>query len=811
MLKKITLSRLKNTEFPTIYNQLLLSDELNESQLKTILALSMAFIKFQNKEINDLGYRLILLYSRKTRDYKPLYEISQNNGLIPISKYIYSFLGYGDKYGNLQTEINDIQNNKYQINNVYRTKEQKNLIDFTYENQQRSKVIIAPTSYGKTELIIDMIQKNENYNICIVTPSKSLLAQTKRRIMKVIGNKKIITQPEMYSESEDRVVAVLTQERLLRLLQLHKELSFDMLIIDEAHNLLEKSQKDSKRSILLASVIILCFSKNNNLICNFVTPFMKSLDNLKVKYTNIDFVSHIVTEFVKSELFYFHDIREGKEELYDQYMNNFIPTKNNSRYQTDSELILAKADEKNIIYLNKPKDLEKFAEELSQNKNIIESPIIKKAVSDLKNFIHPEYNLARFLEHGVIYHHGAVPESVRFFIEDLYVNNPELKFLIANSTLLEGVNIPATKMFILDPFKGRGYMNPSSFKNLIGRICRFSEIFDDERGNLDYLLPEVHILKGQYCFKDFTPKGFIRKTKCSVIADFDDVNENPLLENSISDAEEITDANEFIENISDNSIVDIPSTRKVNTFFGKLCFQNNINIFDIVTHEEEITAEINDLSYIATDLNIVFDLLNYIFFKRMSEEINSNSNIRRLQDVKARNFYKMILNWRMLGMKTSDMVLQMLAYWQTLENDELTYVGRWGDEKRGGFRELWTIVANKSNSEKVNLAIVRLKEEFDFIDNEIIKYIEVLYQLELLEEELYLKLKYGTSDADKIALINCGISNYLSDLLREKYSDFFQINLEENNVTFNKQIIEAMENEKENGVLITEVKINSNL
>ena len=161
-MKKITLSRLKNTEFPKIYSHLLLSDELTASQLKTILALSMAFIKFQNKEINDLGYRLILLYSKKTRDYKPLYEISQNNGLIPISKYIYSFLGYRDKYGNLQTEINDIQDKKYQINNIYRTKEQKNLIDFTHENQQRSKVIIAPTSYGKTELIIDMIQKNES-------------------------------------------------------------------------------------------------------------------------------------------------------------------------------------------------------------------------------------------------------------------------------------------------------------------------------------------------------------------------------------------------------------------------------------------------------------------------------------------------------------------------------------------------------------------------------------------------------------------------------------------------------------------------
>lgn len=792
---------MKNTEFPDIYSQFLMSEEVNDRQLKTVLSLSMAFIKFQDKEINDLGYRLILLYSKKTRDYKPLYEISQYSGLIPISKYIYSYLGYKDEYANLRTEINDI----------YRTKEQKKLIEFADENSQESKVIVAPTSYGKTELIIDMIQKNKNCNVCIVTPSKSLLAQTKKRILKATGHKQIITQPEMYSKSEDRVIAVLTQERLLRLLQLEKDLVFDMLIIDEAHNLLEKSNNDSNRSILLASVIILCFSKNKDLVCNFLTPFLKSSDNLEVKYANIDFVSHIVTEFVKSEMFYFHDISDGHRLLYDQYINKFIPIPGSESSNTDSEIVLSNADKKNIIYLNKPKNLEKFAEELSQNMNILQSPKIKKAVNDLKNFIHPDYNLATFLEKGVIYHHGAVPESVRFFVEDLYTHLSELKFLIANSTLLEGVNIPATKMFILDPFKGRGYMGPSAFKNLIGRICRFSEIFDKKDGNLDYLLPEIHIVKGQYCFKDFTPKGFIKKTKSSITADFTDVNENPLLENSVVEDCDIQNANEFVENISNEDIVKIPKERKVKTLFGKLCFQNNINIFDIVNYEEEITFEINEIQSKSTDLDITFELLNHIFFKKIDELGNTDNNIKRLKEVKSRNFYKMIINWRIMGMKTSEMVLQMLNHWRTLDNDELTYVGRWGDEKRGGFKELWTNISNKTNSEKVNLAIVRLKEEFDFVDNEIIKYIEVLYHLELLEDNLYLKIKYGTSNQEKIALINCGISNYLSDLLREKYKDFFQIDLEKNNVIFNKELINKMESANENGILITEVKINTDI
>ena len=119
-----------------------------------------------------------------------------------------------------------------------------------------------------------------------------------------------------------------------------------------------------------------------------------------------------------------------------------------------------------------------------------------------------------------------------------------------------------------------------------------------------------------------------------------------------------------------------------------------------------------------------------------------------------------------------------------------------------------TDIGEKSNQEKVNLAIVRLKEEFDFIDNEIIKYIEILYSLELIEEKLYLKLKYGTSNKDKIALLNCGISNTLTNILFDKYKEFYEVNTLNNEVSFNKKLIETMRSNGENGILISELSIN---
>ena len=41
--------------------------------------------------------------------------------------------------------------------------------------------------------------------------------------------------------------------------------------------------------------------------------------------------------------------------------------------------------------------------------------------------------------------------------------------------------------FILDNKKGKGKLRPEAFKNLIGRVCRFSEIFNPSTGGLEML------------------------------------------------------------------------------------------------------------------------------------------------------------------------------------------------------------------------------------------------------------------------------------------------------------------------------------
>lgn len=813
-MDKLTLRKLYNTEFPELYKKLLIGTELSDEELEKILSIGIFLTGLDNKNLQRLGYRLFLLYSKITDDYKPLYELSLNKGLIPISKFIENNLNYSERYGNIYTEINSIESDEFKWNNSYQTIGQFELFKEAKESKLKSQIIVAPTSYGKTELILSFIDHTKFKKICIISPTKSLLAQTKKRIINKFGYRKIITYPEMYSDKDNEIIAVLTQERLLRLLQNNPNLKFDLLVIDEAHNILDDFSDENRRSVILASVIIICKKRKENLVCKYLTPFLRSKESLKIEcLPNVD-EWYSVVENVKSEIFYFYDLENNKKVLLDQYSttkDKLIDLQVNE-LGDDEDVVITYCDNKNIIYLNSPKKLENFAFKLFSKLPERQILSLNKAARDLREYVHEDYKLADYIEKGVIYHHGSIPEPVRYFIEDLYVNVPEIKMLIANSTLLEGVNIPATKMFILDPCRGNSYLSPSSFKNLIGRVCRFGEIFNNSTGDLKYLLPEIHIVKGGYCRQNFKVENFVKGRKI-LVEDYDKIFDdikNPLLVNSNSDEAKKKKAEDILENISHSDAITVNNSNKAKTKVGQLCFENNINIFNILEMEKQIDNEIENVN-IAQSIDTVFNIIDYLFFSKINDSNGEYNNLKRLRENEAQSFYKMLINWRIMGFTMKVMTDEVVGYWNTLreEQSRIVYVGKWGDKTRGGHREYWTDITEKDEYEKVNLAIVRLKEEYDFIDNEIVKYIEVLYSLELIEESLYLKIKYGTDDKAKIALLNCGISSILSKLLQEKYADMFETDTDNSTVIFSENLVSEMLKNNENGILISEVKMNA--
>ncbi|MCY9669234.1 hypothetical protein M5X11_30650 [Paenibacillus alginolyticus] len=81
--------------------------------------------------------------------------------------------------------------------------------------------------------------------------------------------------------------------------------------------------------------------------------------------------------------------------------------------------------------------------------------------------------------------------------------------------------------------------------------------------------------------------------------------------------------------------------------------------------------------------------------------------------------------------------------------------------------------------------------------------------LGLLEIDFYEKIKYGTSDKDKIALIKNGFSNGLANLVVNDYRAFFEIDSMLNTIVINPLLIDKMTENNENDILIYEVKYNT--
>ncbi|EJS9934212.1 hypothetical protein NV127_001110 [Campylobacter coli] len=96
-MDRLTLRKLYNTEFPKLYAKFLKNEKLSNSELEKILSIGIFLVGLEDTKLQKLGYRLFLLYSKSTNDYKPLYEVSLNKGLIPISQFIENNLEYSKK------------------------------------------------------------------------------------------------------------------------------------------------------------------------------------------------------------------------------------------------------------------------------------------------------------------------------------------------------------------------------------------------------------------------------------------------------------------------------------------------------------------------------------------------------------------------------------------------------------------------------------------------------------------------------------------------------------------------------------------
>lgn len=759
------------------------SIELDRSE--KIFLLSSAIILSKNYDIDkryqsyaELAYYIILKYSLITNDFLPLYDFAINFGFYPIAKFliekkkikINNILNY-----NIQERIKD----EFEFNNLIETYSQKEVRNSILESENSEICCIAPTSFGKSSLIVEDIKKNINKRnkISIIVPTKSLLTQTFRTLKKEIPNRKILLHDEMF-EGESEFLSVLTQERALRLLQKNESLYFDTLYIDEAHNLFNKDN----RTILLSRLIRLNKKRNPNHRVLYLSPLISNSDNLKFDI-NQDIVEQKI-DFNMKEPEIYELCLDSRIQKYNRFIDIFYPIGDEKSYLA---YIYKTKKNKNFLFLTSPKKIESFTKELFNYlpTNDFKCSELDDVIENLKKYVHKDFYGIQYLKKGVVYLHGKLPEHIKEYLEYKFQTMGIVHYLVANNVILEGINLPIDSLYILSVHG----LSEQRLTNLIGRVNRLNMIFNPSNEDFSLLLPNVHFVNTMnYGRKNSNMSKKIRKLRTGRFSD--EIN-NPLL----------------LEFDMDKFDIEKEEDQKKKSLAEKIIAEETFVL------KEDTFSEMDKLKKKMLDLGMntlynINDALCELLLSRIKNTKKIESNIiSEIQEIFVKDLDFFIVDEEFARMRYSETVTyyekfisisKRKSLKENIENivghfklrkksnNSLMYMGDSHGEQpydvlKSKGKPVYVDLKTKSDIELVNLAIVKLKLENDFINYTLIKFFQLMLDYEIITNEYYNIIVYGTNDKKKLNLLKQGLAINIINKL-DSDNQIKNIIIDENNI-----------------------------
>jgi len=760
----------KISEFNAVVGKLITNQELNDSEKSYLLGVSILLIKHYQIDRRftsyiDFAYYLILKYSLNTGDYKPLYDISVNLGFYPIANDIIKYELLPIEHFDDSIIYNSISKFKNESNYIETLEQNHRTSDFLHD-ESFEKCYLAPTSFGKSNLIISSIKNLEkaNHKIVIVLPTKSLLMQTYQLVRSANLGRKIIMHDEMYDDEEE-FIAVFTQERALRLMN-RKNIAYDVLFIDEAHNILN----DDSRSILLSRLISKNRKINNNQRVIYLSPLIENIHNVRV--SEDQHISTHTIEYNLKEPDLFELKLNGLVRLYNRFLDEFYSLgKNNNPFQ----YTIAQSNNKNFIYNYRPVRIEEFAKEFC---NYLPEIEITDAIAELKKIlrkeVHKDFYVVDCLNFGVVYIHGKLPDLIKEYLEEKYRTLSELKYIIANSVILEGMNLPIDCLFVYNTTGLKG----KELINLIGRVNRLNQIFNTEE-NLQKLIPPIHFINTEY----YNRKSSNMENKIKELRSrsFKDEVENPILtEFDFEKQAKKTDPNYLLkvkiiqENEDFISANHASEQDKLKSYIIESGISNHYSDINELIQSIELKIRRLKLNEIlGEDVNFneftMLEKLHYMFVKDINSLIDFE--IGRLNNKEARDYYE---NFILIGRKKSlqENIISQFEFFQKKSqstNPKMYFGSSYGeiDFDDLGYNKTYIDLRVKDDSQLINLAVVKLKMEEDFVSFKLNKFIVMLFDYKLIDLDEYNLYIYGTTDEQKIALTKYGLNISLISRLSE--------------------------------------------
>lgn len=744
-------------------------DALDDQDKSFLLTVALLLLRKYQKDRRvtsyvDLAYHIILHYSLAFKDYEPLYDFSVNIGFYPISQAITKekMLEFDD----IATSILHFRiKEEFENNGIIETYDQKKSREYLLSAQGQDICYIAPTSFGKSTVILDHIEVRLNKKVAIIVPSKSLLMQTYRAVRKRNFNTKILIHDEMYV-GQDQFIAVMTQERALRLMDKYN-VSFDVLYIDEAHKLFDRDS----RSIMLSRLVKWNRQRNTQSETIYLSPLIADANNLQMVPGQEIFEKRI--RFNMKDPEYYEYTEDGNVYKYDRFLDNFYEVGKCSDLFT---YIQTSAGEKNFCYLYAPRKIEAFSMELASKISDIPREIVDEIVHNLEMYIHAEFLGIDLIKKGIIYLHGKLPEPIKEYLEYKFATVPELKYLVANKVILEGINLPVDTLFIMNGTN----MQEKDLINLIGRVNRLDQVFS-KPSNLRKLLPPIHFVNsavynrrnGKLRNKMQLLKrgGYLDKIKNPVLVSFD-IDTAKYSDSVLKKCDEIIEIEDvFFSECEFGDHILALKKRMISLGMNSLYMITDTLCQRIYEKIENLKQEnLGEIHFL--------ERLQMVFIQDLHEFIIDREFIR-LNNKQAIAYYKKYYRDRKKSLK--DKILSELAYFKRRiqKHDSLMYIGKsygeipYSNNGADSHENVYVDLETKSMSELVNTAIVKQKIEEDFTGFKLKMIFQLMYEYQLLTETEFHEIIYGTVDKKKIELSKMGLPiNLINRLDEDKQLDY---------------------------------------
>ncbi|HFQ4973576.1 TPA: DEAD/DEAH box helicase family protein [Vibrio vulnificus] len=777
-------------KFLSSMKKMSLNIPLDTSEMEYLLSCAVIFLEEYRKDKRknlyfEIAYFIVLKSAINNGEYEPLLDVSSNFGLYPISNYITKnnlFTISASSEFSLSYQLR-----KFEYNSIIETYEQKKSRLELVNSNDEENCYIAPTSFGKSSLITEIIREKQLKKVAIIVPTKSLLIQTYKLVKNNFLSRNIIFHDEMYDGSDD-FIAIFTQERALRLLK-DESISFDLLIIDEAHNLFNYDS----RSLLLTRLIRRNRNRNPKSVNYYLSPLISDSNNLRVENEQEIFERKIISNIKEADIYEYK--KSGEVRKYNRFLDVFFESGYSENFLS---YIIENSKDKNFLYLRAPKRVEELSILLDSKLEFIGSPSLMELSDVISMNVHKDFYCVDYIKKGLVYLHGKLPDLIKEYLEFKFSENKEVKYVVANSVILEGVNLPVDNMYIMNT----NSLDAKSLTNLIGRVNRLNEVFDDERRSLDKLMPSVHFVNSE----DFNRKGGnmenqIRKLKSGV---FKDTLENPLLVNFDIDKMKL----------------DLEKAREENKLERVVTLERKLDEYQEIKGREDflITSELDShnrvkkvllesdiLSVYFNSEQMINKLSNkvdtivqhptwkeshiidrvYLLFIQGLESYIVKKDFLRLQHEKARDFYKMFTgNLHRLSLK--EHISDTIRYFQSIKylpqgrefyiGESYGEVGKINPDGKFG-KAIYLDLATKSNKELANISLVKIKIESDFVSYTLNNFVNVMYDLDIISEEEYELYIYGTTNKSNSEFVKLGFSGSLINRLdRDKQMSNLSIN-----------------------------------